>query len=56
VRCATRGGGVCVYEMNFHLQFIMCDQSVRPCSHFQEATDIYKRLLLENREFMALNV
>lgn len=25
-------------------------------SHFQEATDIYKRLLLENREFLALNV
>eukprot|EP00983_Pelagomonas_calceolata_P132195 1161843-Pelagomonas_calceolata.AAC.10 len=24
--------------------------------HFQEATDIYKRLLLENREFLALNV
>jgi len=26
------------------------------CRHFQEATDIYKRLLLENREFLALNV
>ena len=25
-------------------------------SHFQEATDIYKRLLLENRDFHALNV
>ena len=25
-------------------------------NHFQEATDIYKRLLLENREFLALNV
>jgi len=25
-------------------------------SHFQEATDIYKRLLLENRDFLALNV
>ncbi|KAL6747777.1 flagellar protein Dyf13 [Haematococcus lacustris] len=25
-------------------------------SHYQEATDIYKRLLLENREFLALNV
>ena len=25
-------------------------------SHFQEATDIYKRLLLENREHLALNV
>eukprot|EP00959_Pyramimonas_sp_CCMP1952_P341207 7147966-Pyramimonas_sp.AAC.1 len=25
-------------------------------SHFQEATDIYKRLLLENREYLALNV
>jgi len=25
-------------------------------SHFQEATDIYKRLLLENRDFTALNV
>eukprot|EP00741_Cyanophora_paradoxa_P016143 tig00000042_g15583.t1 len=25
-------------------------------SHFQEATDIYKRLLLENREYQALNV
>lgn len=25
-------------------------------AHFQEATDIYKRLLLENREFLALNV
>jgi intraflagellar transport protein 56 len=25
-------------------------------SHFQEATDIYKRLLLENREDLALNV
>lgn len=25
-------------------------------SHYQEATDIYKRLLLENREFAALNV
>eukprot|EP00854_Cymbomonas_tetramitiformis_P001982 gene1982-2668_t len=25
-------------------------------SHFQEATDIYKRLLLENRECLALNV
>ena len=25
-------------------------------SHFQEATDIYKRLLLENRDDLALNV
>lgn len=25
-------------------------------SHFQEGTDIYKRLLLENREYLALNV
>ena len=25
-------------------------------SHFQEATDIYKRLLLENRDYLALNV
>eukprot|EP00276_Gloeochaete_wittrockiana_P020210 CAMPEP_0184339664 /NCGR_PEP_ID=MMETSP1089-20130417/8337_1 /TAXON_ID=38269 ORGANISM="Gloeochaete wittrockiana, Strain SAG46.84" /NCGR_SAMPLE_ID=MMETSP1089 /ASSEMBLY_ACC=CAM_ASM_000445 /LENGTH=542 /DNA_ID=CAMNT_0026667039 /DNA_START=64 /DNA_END=1689 /DNA_ORIENTATION=- len=25
-------------------------------SHFQEATDIYKQLLLENREYLALNV
>ena len=25
-------------------------------NHFQEATDIYKRLLLENREYLALNV
>ncbi|KAK3263698.1 Intraflagellar transport protein 56, partial [Cymbomonas tetramitiformis] len=25
-------------------------------SHFQEATDIYKRLLLETREYLALNV
>ena len=25
-------------------------------SHHQEATDIYKRLLLENREDLALNV
>jgi hypothetical protein len=25
-------------------------------NHYQEATDIYKRLLLENREFIALNV
>merc|ERR1719387_2128754 len=25
-------------------------------SHFQEATDIYKRLLVENREHLALNV
>mmetsp|Transcript_35995 Transcript_35995/g.106434 ORF Transcript_35995/g.106434 Transcript_35995/m.106434 type:complete len:556 (-) Transcript_35995:813-2480(-) len=25
-------------------------------SHYQEATDIYKRLLLENREYLALNV
>eukprot|EP00217_Crustomastix_stigmatica_P015940 CAMPEP_0183789418 /NCGR_PEP_ID=MMETSP0803_2-20130417/410_1 /TAXON_ID=195967 /ORGANISM="Crustomastix stigmata, Strain CCMP3273" /LENGTH=557 /DNA_ID=CAMNT_0026033587 /DNA_START=70 /DNA_END=1743 /DNA_ORIENTATION=+ len=25
-------------------------------SHFQEATDIYKRLLMENREYLALNV
>lgn len=25
-------------------------------AHYQEATDIYKRLLLENREFLALNV
>eukprot|EP00164_Ancoracysta_twista_P000249 GFYU01000352.1.p1 GENE.GFYU01000352.1~~GFYU01000352.1.p1 ORF type:complete len:548 (-),score=193.35 GFYU01000352.1:55-1698(-) len=25
-------------------------------SHFQEATDIYKRVLLENRDFLALNV
>lgn len=25
-------------------------------SHFQEATDIYKRLLLENKTFLALNV
>lgn len=24
--------------------------------HYQEAADIYKRLLLENREFLALNV
>lgn len=25
-------------------------------SHFEEATDIYKKLLLENREFLAINV
>merc|ERR1719395_172638 len=25
-------------------------------NHFQEATDIYKRLLLENRDYTALNV
>eukprot|EP00906_Rhabdomonas_costata_P007860 RCo011231 len=25
-------------------------------NHFQEATDIYKRILLENREYLALNV
>uniref|UniRef100_A0A7S3GFC7 Intraflagellar transport protein 56 n=1 Tax=Palpitomonas bilix TaxID=652834 RepID=A0A7S3GFC7_9EUKA len=25
-------------------------------SHFQEATDIYKRMLLENRDYLALNV
>ena len=24
-------------------------------SHFEEATDIYKKLLLENREFLAIN-
>lgn len=24
--------------------------------HYQEATDVYKRMLLENREFLALNV
>jgi len=24
-------------------------------SHFEEATDIYKKLLLENREFHAIN-
>ena len=25
-------------------------------NHYQEAVDIYKRLLLENREYIALNV
>lgn len=25
-------------------------------SHFEEATDIYKKLLLENREYLAINV
>ncbi len=25
-------------------------------SHFQEATDIYKKLLMEHREYLALNV
>lgn len=27
-----------------------------PCPLLQEATDIYKRLLLEHRDFLALNV
>ena len=27
-----------------------------PRSHYQEAIDIYKRILLDNREYLALNV
>ena len=29
---------------------------LEPRSHYQEAIDIYKRILLDNREYLALNV
>lgn len=38
----------CPHAVHFSVSLI--------CSHFQEATDIYKQLLLDNREFLALNV
>ena len=52
----------------FTAEWIRSDQSIivlikcefirrsLPRSHYQEAIDIYKRILLDNREYLALNV
>uniref|UniRef100_A0A7S0WYC0 Intraflagellar transport protein 56 n=1 Tax=Chlamydomonas leiostraca TaxID=1034604 RepID=A0A7S0WYC0_9CHLO len=60
--CAHKGGDEAKL-MNYHQQLTESIEDQLSLasihyqrSHFQEATDIYKRLLLENREFLALNV
>ena len=41
--------------MDFTLQLSLASYHYQQ-NHYQEATDIYKRLLIANREFLALQV